>query len=198
MYYISDQQMIAIEQLKKDGKYDEALSIVNWILAKDPTNEEALLQIADIHYMNWDIAKSEKPVDFLLKYKWENDPMWLYVKWVLEMEKTNWQQAKKILRKSLELSNFENPEITRCYGLCEYWSWNREKWIDFLKRAFEINKYDAEIIYNLIEINVLEHRLEDAQRYIAHYRKYHSKIETFGNSIEYYDAKVSLIEQYLN
>jgi len=67
-----------------------------------------------------------------------------------------------------------------------------------LKKAFEINKYDAEIVYNLIEINVLEHRFDDAKKYVLHYKKYHSKIETFGNSIEYYDSKVSLIEQYLN
>lgn len=190
--------MNKIEDLKKEWKYDEALSLVNWILSKEPTNEEALLQVADIQYMKWEISKAEKPVDFILKYKGWTDPMGLYVKWVLEMEKTNWSEAKNYLRKSLEYSNNENPEIIRCYGLSEYWSWNREKWINYLKKAFEQSKMDAEIVYNLIEINLLEHLYDDAKDLIKYYYKHREKLQTFGNSIEYYDQKIGLFKEYLS
>lgn len=198
MSYVPDSLYERIEQLKKTWKYEEALSLVNWILVRDPTNDNALLQVADIEYLKWEIWKAEKPIEFMLTRKWNSDPMWLYVKWVLEMEKTNWSEAKKCLRKALELSNSENPEILRCYGLSEYWSWNREKWVYYLIQAYAINKFDAEIIYNLVEINLLEHKIWEAKKMITYYHDNHDKLQTFWNDISYYDQKINLFEQYLN
>jgi hypothetical protein len=43
------------------------------------------------------------------------------------MEKNNRKDAKKYLQEALVLTNAENHEIMRCYGLCEYWYGNREK-----------------------------------------------------------------------
>jgi len=51
----------------------------------------------------------------------------LYVKGVLEMEKNNRKAAKKYLQMALSLTDYDNHEIMRCYGLCEYWYGNREK-----------------------------------------------------------------------
>ncbi|MFZ5341667.1 MAG: hypothetical protein ACOZBL_03860 [Patescibacteria group bacterium] len=51
MTYISDKLIEEIENLKKSGNYDEALKMVNNILVRDPSNEDALLQIADIQFM---------------------------------------------------------------------------------------------------------------------------------------------------
>jgi hypothetical protein len=53
--------------------------------------------------------------------------MYLYIKGVLEMEKTNWYEAKKYLSKALTLSKFENSEVIRCFGMCEYRYGNIEK-----------------------------------------------------------------------
>jgi hypothetical protein len=39
-----------IEQYKKDGKFEDALNLVNQELAKNPSNKEALFQVADIQY----------------------------------------------------------------------------------------------------------------------------------------------------
>lgn len=197
MTYISDKLIEEIENLKKSGNYDEALKMVNNILVRDPSNEDALLQIADIQFMKWEIWKAEKPIDFILS-KGKNDPIWFYVKWVLEMEKTNWTEAKKYLRQALQISDFNNPEIIRCYWLSEYWSWNREKWIEFINKAFEQNKFDAEVIYNLIEINLLEHRYTTAKKMIKYYQNNKSKIETFWRDCEFYDEKISLFQEYLD
>lgn len=197
MSYIHDKILEEIENLKKGGHYEEALQMVNNILVRDPSNEDALLQIADIQFLKWEIGKAEKPIDFILS-KWKNDPIWFYVKWVLEMEKTNWTEAKKNLRKALELSDFNNPEITRCYWLSEYWSGNREKWIEFIKKAFEQNKFDAEVIYNMIEIHLLEHKYNTARKMIEYFNKNKDKIETFWRDTEFYNEKIELFQEYLN
>ena len=64
-YYIPEQLVDKIEQLKESGKFDEAIRVVNTILSKDPSNEDALLQIADIQYRRGEIQKADKAVDFL-------------------------------------------------------------------------------------------------------------------------------------
>ena len=99
MTYIPDDIYERIEELKKRWELSDALEIVNSILVKDPCNEKALFQVVDIEYLRWNISNAEKPVDFLMRFKWTDDPMTFYVKWVLEMEKTNWIEAKRCLEK---------------------------------------------------------------------------------------------------
>jgi len=114
-----DPKIAKIEQLKDEGKLDEALRLANQMLAKDPTSKEALIQVADIEYRRGEIWRAEKPIDFLIKWagNWGEDAMSYYIKWVLQMEKTNWQSAKGFFKKALSLLEEENPEIMRCYGL---------------------------------------------------------------------------------
>jgi DNA-binding SARP family transcriptional activator len=50
MNYIPASLIEEIEELKELGKFDEAIKKINSILFKDPNNEEALLQVADIQY----------------------------------------------------------------------------------------------------------------------------------------------------
>jgi antitoxin component HigA of HigAB toxin-antitoxin module len=50
--YIPQSIIEKVERLKEEAKYDEALEIINNFLIKDPNNEEALLQVADIQYRN--------------------------------------------------------------------------------------------------------------------------------------------------
>jgi tetratricopeptide (TPR) repeat protein len=197
MSYIPDELLEKIEKHKRIWEYDNAINIVNGILAKDPLNKEALIQISDIEYRKWEIARAEKPIDFLIKFGKDKDPMWLYIKWVLEMEKTNWLEAKKYLKESLILTNFSNPEIIRCYWLTEFWSGNRERWFEFLQQAFDINKYDAEIIYNIIELKLLNHEFKAAENKIKYYYNNYEKIQIFDREKSFYDDKIKLFESYL-
>jgi len=48
--YIPDSLIKEVEELKKIEKFDEAMRIINSILSKNPNNEDALLQVADIQY----------------------------------------------------------------------------------------------------------------------------------------------------
>lgn len=195
--YIPDALIDEIEQLKELNKYDEAMQKINTILVKDPSNEDALLQVTDIQYRQWEISKATKAIDFLNANKKNEDPLWLYIKWVLEMEKNNWLHAKQFLRKALELTNAENHEIIRCYGLCEYWYGNREKGVNLLKDSFSINNKDAEVIYNLIEIYILEQNYKKAKSMISYFYKNHKHIQTVDKELDYYDNKIALFEKFI-
>ena len=127
----------------------------------------------------------------------DQDVMWLYVKWVLEMEKNKWYTAKKYFQDALRLTKFENWEIVRCYWLCEYWYGNREKWLELLKESFTMHNKDAEVIYNIIEVYMLEQKYKDAKKMIWYFYKNYEKLETIDKGIDYYDHKISLFEKYI-
>lgn len=195
--YIPDSLINEIEELKELGKFDDAIRKVNTILFKDPNNEDALLQVTDIQYRKGEIGKASKAIDFLNSNKKNTDPLGLYIKWVLEMEKNHRLEAKKYLQQALELTQAENHEIIRCYGLCEYRYGNREKWINFLKDAFYVNNIDAEVIYNLIELYILEHKYKKAKDMIKYFYKHHEKLQTIDKDIEFYDQKITLFEKFI-
>ena len=50
MVYIPESVIEEVEKLKEEGKFDEAMKKINSILFKDPSNEDALLQVTDIQY----------------------------------------------------------------------------------------------------------------------------------------------------
>jgi len=106
------------------------------------------------------------------------------------MEKNHRLEAKKYLQKALELTKAENHEILRCYGLCEYRYGNREKGLNLLKDAFSINNRDAEVIYNLIEIYILEHKYKKAKDLISYFYRHHDALEVIDKKIDFYDHKI--------
>lgn len=77
--YIPSSVREEIEELKTQGKFDEALKRVNHMLMRDPTDEDALLQVVDIEYRRGELDKAQKPIDFLMHTK-KDDPMHIYIK----------------------------------------------------------------------------------------------------------------------
>lgn len=195
--YIPESLIDEIEQLKELGNFDEAMRKINSILFKDPNNEDALLQVTDIQYRKWDISKATKAIDFLNAKNKNNDPMWLYIKWVLEMEKNHRLEAKKYFQQALVLTKAENHEIIRCYGLCEYRYGNREKGLNFLRDAFTLNNKDTEIVYNLIEIYILEHKYKKAKDMIKYFYNNREKLQTIDKTIDFYEYKIWLFEKFI-
>lgn len=195
--YIPESVIDEVEELKKLWQFDKAMRIINSILSDNPNNEDALLQVADIQYRQWEIWKATKAIDFLNSKKNNEDPLWLYIKGILEMEKNHRKDARKYLQEALVLTNAENHEIMRSYGLCEYWYGNREKWVDLLKDSFTLNNKDAEVIFNLIEIYILEHKYTKAKNMIKYYHKNHQDLITIDKDIEQYDNKINLFEEFI-
>jgi tetratricopeptide (TPR) repeat protein len=170
--------------------------MVNTILTKDPSNEDALLQIADIEYRRGEINKADKAVEFFNATK-KDDPLGLYIKGILEMEKNNRKEARDFLKKAWELTNGDNHEIIRCYGLCEYWYGNREKGMNYLKDAFTINNKDAEVVYNLIQLYMLERNYTKANEMIFYFYQYRDELKVVDKTLERYDKKIALFEKFL-
>lgn len=197
MVYIPDSLIEEIEALKAKWAYDEAITKVNSILSRDPHNEDAILQIADIQFRKGAIEKADKAVDFLNAQKNHNDPLGLYVKGLLEMEKNNRKDARTYLRKAMEMTNANNHEILRCYGLCEYWYGNREKGLSFLKDAFALDKYDAEVIYNLIQVSILDQDYKYAQQMISYFSKNQKNLKFIDKQLPFYENKISLFEKFI-
>lgn len=198
MAYIPQDFYQQIEKLKKAGKFTDALKMVNSILVSDPENPEALMQIADIQYQSWEVEKAEKAVDFLLQTGGDADPMVLYTKGILAMEKTQWHDSLQYLQKAIKLTNFENAEVVRAYAMAQYWYGNHQKGIDFLLQAYDINKLDAEIVYNLIQIYTLEHDYKWVKRMVAYFEKQGKKLQTFDKDIAYYQHKIALYKEFVS
>lgn len=197
MTYISREQAQHIERLKSQWQRDEAISLINKYLVSDPNNEEALLQIADINYRRGDIDKAEKAVDFLHISKGKQDPMALYVKGVLAMEKLEWKHAIDFLKQANELTDFGNHEIVRAFGVSQYRFGNREKGLYMLDVAHDINPLDAEIVYNIIELSLLERNISHAREMVRYYHDNRDRLETFDKTIAEYDTKIGLFSEYI-
>jgi Flp pilus assembly protein TadD len=127
----------------------------------------------------------------------KNDPLGLYIKGILEMEKNNRKEARDFLKKAWELTHGDNHEIIRCYGLCEYRYGNREKGMNYLRDAFALNSKDAEVVYNLIQLYMLEHNYTKAQEMILYFYKQHDTLKVVDKTLERYDKKIALFDKYL-
>ena len=194
--YIPEEILDKISQLADEWKYDEAINIVNGILARDPKNEQALLMVTDIFYRQGDMEWADKAVSFLNSTK-KDDPLWLYVKGLLEMERNNWKEARSYLKKAMQLTNWENYEIMRCYGLSEYRYGNREKGREFLKKVFKQNSLDAELIYNIIQLAILDEDYSECVEMIDFFNRHHWELKVVDKPLAWYDKKVALFEKYL-
>ena len=195
-WYIPEELEKQIFQLAESGNYDEAISLVNKILARDPTNEQALLMVTDIQYRKWNMDWADKAVTFLNSRK-KDDPLWLYVKWLLEMEKNNWKEARSYLKKAMQITNWENHEIVRCYWLSEYRYGNREKWREFLRKAFKQDCFDAEVLYNIIQLAILDEDFEESSEMISFFHNHHWELKVIDKPIERYDKKIILFEKFM-
>jgi hypothetical protein len=67
----------------------------------------------------------------------------------------------------------------------------------FVEQAYDLNNLDAEVIYNLIELYLLEKRYKKAKTMIQYYFKKQKKIMTFDKSKEYYDNKINLFKEFI-
>ena len=194
--YIPEEILETINQLTAEKKYDDAIKLVNTILARDPKNEQALLLITDIQYRQGNMDGADKAVNFLNSTK-KDDPLGLYIKWLLEMEKNDRKSARTYFKKAMDLTKWENYEIIRCYWLSEYRYWNREKWRDLIRKAFKQNCLDAEILYNIVQLAILDEDYEESNEMIKFFYDHHSELKTVDKPIEWYDKKIALFERYV-
>jgi hypothetical protein len=66
-----------------------------------------------------------------------------------------------------------------------------------LKDSFTLNNKDAEVIFNLVEIYMLEHKYTKAKNMIKYYYKNHKDLITIDKDIQHYDNKINLFEEFV-
>jgi hypothetical protein len=69
--------------------------------------------------------------------------------------------------------------------------------MQIVEMAHFLNDMDAEVIYNLIELSLLERRITKTREMIAYYHEHRNSLDTFDKDISYYDEKIKLFESYL-
>ena len=97
----------------------------------------------------------------------------------------------------MELTNWENHEIIRCYWLSEYWYGNREKWRDFLRKAFRQDCLDAQIIHDIIQLSMLDEDYDESNEMISFFHEHHSELKIVDKPLEWYDKKIALFEKFM-
>jgi len=60
-----------------------------------------------------------------------------------------------------------------------------------------LNNKDTEIVYNLIEIYILEHKYKKAKDMIKYFYKHREALQTIDKGIDFYDQKISLFEKFI-
>jgi tetratricopeptide (TPR) repeat protein len=184
-----------IQKVRMKEWKQAAINLANEYLAKDPFKIEAYLQLIDIYYVMWELEKAEKPIDFILKNKISHQGIDLgllyYVKAVLLSERTQWQEAKKYIKKALSY-NETNPEYKRLLAMIEFWSWNKTRWYELIKELVsQLDFYDADILLDAVNMAFKLWYIQEAKRYVDLYFENKANISFFSKDKSFYDKKMN-------
>jgi len=182
-----------IQKVREEQGFEPAIKLANKYLVKDPESIEAYLQLMDMYYLMGELEKAEKPVDFLLKKNIWNEyikkDVLHYVKALLLAEKTQWLEAKKYIKKALEVEP-ENIEYKRVLAMVEFWSWNKHKGYELLKEIIQENEMvDAEMLLNAVTMAAELGYYDEARLFTQMYLENQKKITYFTKPKSFYDKQ---------
>ncbi len=137
------------EKLKLEGKYDEALVILEELLLEDPENVSALEEVADneLSLGHFDRAQAAASEAVALD---QNSYTGYYILGFLRSQEEKWAESIVLLRKA----NILQPncgEILRCLGWAIFSEGQRAQGIVTLERALNL---DAENTLTLCDLGV--------------------------------------------
>ena len=126
------------EQLKIDGKYAEALSILEELLLEDPENVSALEEVADNELSLEQYQRSEAAAKQAVALDQESYTGH-YILGFLRSRTELWEEAVKHLQTANTLKS-NNAEILRCLGWALFHSGKRVQGIVTLERALNLDR----------------------------------------------------------
>lgn len=144
------------EDLKIEGKHEEALGILEQLLLEDPGNVAALEEVADNELMleHFDRAKTAAAQAIKLD---NASYAGHYVLGVLASRRNEWDGAIKELREANRLKP-NNAEILRCLGWSLFQSGDKPAGLVTLERALNL---DSDSVLTLCDLGIayldLEH-----------------------------------------
>ena len=144
-----EQMLTQAEELKFQGKNEEALGILEQLLITDPSNVTALEELADneLSLGNFDRAEiaATRAIDLDI-----DSYTGYYILGFLRSRTEQWKEAVTHLRKANGLKS-NNSEILRCLGWALFHMGERAQGIVTLERALNL---DAESALTLCDLGV--------------------------------------------
>lgn len=131
------EQLRLAEDLKMEGKYAEAIAVLEQLVITDPNNVEALEEIADneLSLEHYDraatAAKSAIAID-------AESYTGYYILGFVESHLEHWDESVRMLRTANGLKH-NNPEILRCLGWALFSSGDNVDGVVTLERALNLD-----------------------------------------------------------
>lgn len=125
------------EQLKLDGKYRDALSILEELLLEDPENVSALEEVADCELSLGEFRRAETAAQQAIMLDAQSYTGH-YILGFLHSRTEHWADAVGHLRKANQ-HKANNAEILRCLGWALFHSGQRAQGIVTLERALNLD-----------------------------------------------------------
>lgn len=125
------------EDLKMDGKYSEAIALLEELLVTDPKNVEALEEIADNELSLEHYARAAVAAQSAIDIDKESYTGY-YILGFVASHKERWTQSVEMLRIANGLKH-NNPEILRCLGWALFSSGDTVDGVVTLERALNLD-----------------------------------------------------------
>ena len=66
-----------------------------------------------------------------------------------------------------------------------------------LERAHDLHRYDAEIIYNMVELSLLEKKYRKASELINFFHENKDDLEIYDKKMSFYESKMKIFSAYI-
>jgi Tfp pilus assembly protein PilF len=144
------------EQLKLDAQHEEALIILEQILARDPNNVEALEEVADNELSLERYDRAERAANQALAIDDQSFDAY-YILGFVASAKEEWAKSVELLKLANKLEP-NNPEILRCLGWSLFNHGDMLEGVVTLERALNLED-DNPLI--LCDLGVVSLRMKD-------------------------------------
>jgi tetratricopeptide (TPR) repeat protein len=142
-----DQLLKEADQLKLQGRHNEAIGLANKMLMSDLNYVEAYEELGDNFLSLREYDKAEKALQHALKLK-SNSPNALYLMGFLHSSLGDFQKSVETLEYANKVQP-HHPEILRCLGWSIFHNGDRQRGLMILERAKAMAPRDTLIMCDL-------------------------------------------------
>lgn len=135
------------DDLKLNGRHDEAITLANKMLMTDPEYVEAYEEIGDNYLSLREYKKSRKALDYAIKLN-PNSPNALYLLGFLHSSLGDFDKSVETLERADTIQP-HHPEILRCLGWSLFHGGDRKGGLVILERARTLAPTDSLVLCDL-------------------------------------------------
>ncbi|MBX7144243.1 MAG: glycosyltransferase [Oligoflexia bacterium] len=169
-----DAELLKLEELKREGKFDEVRSGLNSLgaLQLNASQRERMLTLdAELCVLNQDIVQAAEKYEEVMRVN-PQSPRGMCGKGALAAHAGKWDEARRFFETALQLKP-EYDVALAGMGLCCSWFKEHERAWDFYTRAIRINPENARALLGVIELGYPMQRLTDVEQGVRAYLDMH-------------------------